>query len=727
MLRKYGKQLVSVALTSALALGAFAAPFSTSFVHAEAANIKVQLLGVNDFHGQLDSYSTFDKDGDGKKESKIGGVQYLAAYLKEAEKTNPNTLLINSGDMIGASRLVSAAFQDEPTIEAFEAMGFDIGTPGNHEFDEGIAELTRIVKGGEHPGGKGTKGYDGMNFPMISANVYDKSTGKLLFEPYAIKEVGGAKIGFIGVTTQETPSIIVSTGNENLEVRDEATAINTYTKELKDKGVKAIVVIAHNPTTQNNNDTDFDAGAIAEKVDDEVDVIFAAHNHVGVDKVVDGKLIVQAYSYGTAYADVDLEIDPTTGDIVNKAATVETVFQDKYAADPTVDSILKKYLELVKPIAEKVVGESTGEMKGSYPQRGAVGDNGIGNLIADGMKAEMNADFALMNGGGVRAPIDQGPITVGDLFAVQPFANTLVKVNLTGAELRTVLNAQITSQGLDFQIGGFKYTWNGKTNKVVDIMLPNGTKIDESKEYSVVVNNYMYGKAAYRIGELAGYKFVQGPEDLEATTNFVQSFNGKPVEYKAEGRISEVTVTYPAFTDVKEDYWAAPYIKQLQELEVVSGTSATTFSPDRQVSRSQFASMLVRALGLSTSEATKFTDLNGLSAQVKAEVAAAAANGIVAGKTTTTFEPLKPITRAEMATMLVRAYNLKNKTEYTTKETTFTDISGLNAEMKNAVAAAQELGFVNGFSQTQFKPSNVSTRAQAATVVGKFLTPKEVK
>ncbi|MFD2446728.1 5'-nucleotidase C-terminal domain-containing protein [Bacillus sp. CGMCC 1.16607] len=725
MLRKYRKQLISVALTSALAVGAFAAPFSTTFVQAETNNIKVQLLGVNDLHGQLDYKESFDLDKDGKKETPVGGIEFLAAYLKEAEKTNPNTLIVHSGDMVGGSPLISASFQDEPTIEILEAIGFDAGTLGNHEFDEGIAELLRMVKGGEHA--KGTKNYDGINFPMISANVYDKSTGKLILDPYAIKEIGGAKIGFIGVTTQETPSMIVQTGNENLQITDEVEAINKYAKELKDKGIQAIVVLAHNPTWQDNNNSEFDAGAMAEKMDDAVDVIFAAHNHVEVNKVVDNKLIVQAQSYAKAFSDVDLEIDPATGDIVKKEAKVHQVFQNVYEADPTVKEILTKYENEVKAIKEQVFGETTIEMTGKYPSRGPVGDHGIGNMIADGMKASMNADFALMNGGGVRAGIDKGPITLGDLFTVQPFGNTLNKVSLTGAELRTVLNAQIDPvKGLDFQIAGFKYTWNGKTNKIVDIMFPDGKKIDESKEYTVVVNNYMYGNAKYRIGELAGFKFEQGVDDLQASIDYVKSLKG-PIEYKAEGRISEVTVTYPAFTDVKAGSWSAEYIKQLQELEIVTGTSATTFSPGKNVSRSQFASMLVRSLGLTTSETSKFTDLGNLSATVKAEVAAAAANGIVSGKTDTTFEPLKPITRAEMATMLVRAYNLKNKTEYKAKETTFTDIGGLNEEMKNAVASAGELGFVNGFDAagTQFKPSNTTTRAEAAKVVGLFLQPKK--
>ncbi|WP_066321193.1 bifunctional 2',3'-cyclic-nucleotide 2'-phosphodiesterase/3'-nucleotidase [Bacillus sp. FJAT-29814] len=496
--------------------------------------VKVQLLGMNDLHGQLDT----DTNVGGRL---AGSMEYTAAALREREATNPNTLLVHAGDMIGGSPLISALFQDEPTVEVMESLGFDVGTLGNHEFDEGIAELHRMMDGGEHP--KGTAGYDGMNFPIVAANAFDKSTGQLITAPYVVKEVGGVKIGFIGVITQETPNMIVTKGNENLQITDESAAINKYTSELKAQGIEAIVVLAHNPAAQDGYTDSFDASRIAETIDDEVDVIFAGHNHVYNNKVVDNKLIVQAYSYGSAFSDVDLLINPKTGDIVKKEAEIVTVFQSDYTPDPAVSAIMKKYEDQVAPIKAELVGSSLTSLVKAYPSTEAVGDNGLGNLIADGMKAAMNSDFALMNGGGVRANLDAGEVTFGDLFSIQPFGNVLNKVNLSGADLEQVLNNQITDRGLDFHIAGFKYTFTfddaTKTGKVVDIFLPDGSKIDPNKEYSVVVNNYMYGNAKYGIGALSTGLEI-GPEDLQATVDFVKSLP-KPFEYKAEGRIQKVT------------------------------------------------------------------------------------------------------------------------------------------------------------------------------------------
>ncbi|WP_462410891.1 bifunctional 2',3'-cyclic-nucleotide 2'-phosphodiesterase/3'-nucleotidase [Neobacillus sp. Marseille-QA0830] len=500
--------------------------------------VNVQLLGINDLHGQLD---TDTKVGD----RLAGSMEYTAAAIRQQEATNPNTLLVNAGDMIGGSPLISALFQDEPTVEVLESLGMDVGTLGNHEFDEGIAELRRMMNGGEHP--KGTKGYDGMDFPVVAANAFDKSTGKLITnEPYTIKEVAGQKIGFIGVITQETPDMIVTKGNENLQITDEVEAINKYTAELKKQGVKAIVVLAHNPAAQDGYTDLYDASRIAEKVDDEVDVIFSAHNHVYNDKVVDNKLIVQAYSYGSAFSDVDLLINPETGDIVKKEAEVVTVYQDQYTPDPEVSAIMKKYEDLVAPLKAQVVGNSSVNLVKAYPSAfvavGENADNGLGNLIADGMKQAMGSDFALMNGGGVRANLDAGEVTFGDLFSIQPFGNVLNKTNLSGADLREVLNKQITARGLDFHIAGFKYTFTfdsaAGTGQVVDIFLPDGSKIDPNKEYSVVVNNYMYGNASYGILPLASGLEV-GSDDLQATVDYVKTL-ANPFEYKAEGRIQRV-------------------------------------------------------------------------------------------------------------------------------------------------------------------------------------------
>ncbi|WP_100405562.1 5'-nucleotidase C-terminal domain-containing protein [Bacillus solitudinis] len=497
--------------------------------------VSVQLLSLNDLHGKIDQTYSISEPAIANS----GRVDYVAAYLKEREATNPNTFIVHAGDMIGGSSPVAALLQDEPVVEIMEAIGFDFGTVGNHEFDEGTEEFLRMVQGGDHPEGKGTHDYDGMNFSNLCANCEYKNTGELILPAYEVTEVEGQKVAFIGVTTPATADMVIPEGIADIRFTNPVQAVNQAVSELKADGVKAIIVLSHLPAEQSGETAIGDAAELAKNIDDEVDVIFTGHNHMVVDAVVDNKLIVQAYEYGKAFADVDLEIDPATGDIVKKAAEIVYADQNEMEPDPEVAAILAKYLEQVAPILNEVVGEAEIEMMGDYSNDG---DTPLGNLLADGMKWAMDSDFALMNGGGIRDNLDAGPITYDDLFNIQPFNNVLVKLEITGADLETIMNAQISpGYGPDYSIAGFSYTWDSATLKVVDILLPDGTPIDKEATYTVTTNNFMAtatGAKYLPISQL-GKNMVTGPEDLEATVAFIQSFT-EPISYTKDNRILEV-------------------------------------------------------------------------------------------------------------------------------------------------------------------------------------------
>ncbi|CAG7635859.1 5'-nucleotidase C-terminal domain-containing protein [Paenibacillus allorhizosphaerae] len=579
---------------STVAAGTLLFGLLSPLAHAEEAGaVHVQLLGMNDLHGKIDQ--EYKDMINGVMDVKIGRIDYAAALLKARKAQEKNTIIMHSGDMVGGSPPLSALLQDEPTVEVMQNIGFAVGTLGNHEFDEGVPELMRMIKGGDHP--KGTKGFKGMGFPLVAANVIDESTGKPLLDPYTIIETGGVKIAFIGVVTRSVPGIVVAGATNGVKFTDESEAINTYVPEIRAKGVEAIVVLAHVAGEQKEDTVTGEIADIAKKTDPAVDVIYAAHNHVKLNGLVNDKLIVQAWEYSKAFVDIDLDIDRKTGDIVKKSAQIVDVVQADVQPDPEVAAILKKYGDQVRVKLEEVVGKAAVAMPGGYGVKGATGDNALGNLIADGMRYEMNSDFALMNGGGIRDNLSEGDITWGEAFNIQPFGNTLVKVNVTGAQFEEILNNQITQKyGPDYSVGGFSYTWNGLTNKVVDIIPADGTKFDKNKEYTVVVNNFMYGQTGAKgLLNKYGKNVVNGPEDLEGTLNYIKSFK-EPIKYAAEKRISQKT-----FADT-QGHWANAEIEELIGKSVVNGKSDKAFSPDEAVTRAELAKMVVSALELKSDD-----------------------------------------------------------------------------------------------------------------------------
>jgi 2',3'-cyclic-nucleotide 2'-phosphodiesterase / 3'-nucleotidase / 5'-nucleotidase len=507
-------------------------------------NVHVQLLGINDFHGQLD-YSSKVND------KPVGGIEYLSGYLKDREVTNSaETIMLHAGDAVGASRPVSALLQDEPTIRFLNEIGFDLGTLGNHEFDEGITEMMRLIDGGTHPATAEKYGkFEGADFPYVIANVVDEDTKEPILPPYEIKTVDGVDIGFIGVITTETPSIVTASGTAGVEFTDEVDAINKYTAELKAKGVKAIVVLAHNPGKSDFDGANATGDVIdfANVIDDEVDVIFGGHDHKYLNTTVDGKLLVQSYSYGTAFSDVDLTINPDTQDITAKIAEIVTTFQTPEFLDAEVKSQLDSYKAEVEPIIGELVGEAAIDITRTANE---AGESALGNLIADGMLDATTADFAFMNAGGIRNDLAKGEITWGDLFSIQPFGNDLVTLTITGEQVRTLLNQQFSADRYRIMsIAGLKYTWSDERElgeKVVDIYLPNGSKIDPKAEYTVAVNNFMAdGGDGYTILKEGTDRKVWST-DLEALVTYVKA-QEKPISAAIEGRImfAEDVVTPP--------------------------------------------------------------------------------------------------------------------------------------------------------------------------------------
>ncbi|MER5907268.1 bifunctional metallophosphatase/5'-nucleotidase [Streptomyces mirabilis] len=535
----------------------------------------VQLLSFNDLHGNLEppagsSGRVTELQADGTTKSiDAGGVEYLATHLREARKGNKYSITAAAGDMVGASPLISGLFHDEPTIDALNKLDLDVTSVGNHEFDEGAKELGRLQNGGCHP----TDGcYDkkakfrGADFPYLAANVTDEKTGKPILKPYWVWKKNGVKVGFIGVTLEGTPNIVSADGVKGLKFGDEVETINKYAKVLQRQGVKSIVALIHEggapASTAYNYDCDSPGAGdgisgpivdIAKNVTPAVDALVTGHTHQAYactipDPSGKPRMVTSASSFGRLYTDTTLTYDRWTGDIARTAVkSANHVVTRDVAKAADMTSLISKWKTLSAPVASRPIGYIAGEIGN------AGNESPLGDMIADAQLAyaksvDPEADLAVMNPGGIRAGLTyaasgsegDGVVTYGEAYTVQPFANTVNLVNLTGAQVITALQQQVSganeaapkilqiSKGLTYTLD---LTKTGAARVVADSIKLNGAAIDPAATYRVAMNSFLAG-GGDGFAELGkGADVLVGGDDLAAFESYLTANSSAAAPY----------------------------------------------------------------------------------------------------------------------------------------------------------------------------------------------------
>ncbi len=522
--------------------------------------VSVQLLSLNDYHGNLEPPAgSSGRIGT----TDAGGIEYFATHIANLKATNPNTIVVAAGDIIGASPLVSALFHDEPAIESMNIAGLEVTAVGNHEFDEGAAELKRMQNGGCHPkdGCQDGNPFEGSKFQYLSANVFLLPTAdeqakakaakktaraKPLLPPFTIKTVGGVKVGFIGMTLEGTPEIVTPSGVAGLRFYPEAYMVNYWAQNLRKQGVKTIVVLIHEGGFQTSSDINGCAGisgpivAITNLMSPDIDVVVSGHTHQAYNCVIGNKIVTSASSFGRLITDIDLEIDRTTGEVVSKKATNRIVTRtvEKNAAET---ALIAKYKSLSAPLANKVIGKIASDITRTA---NAAGESALGDVIADAQLAATKpadkgaAVVAFMNTGGIRADLtfsqvsggeQAGQVTYSEAFTVQPFANTLVVKTLTGTQIKDLLEQQFDnpSTGADriLQVSnGFTYSYkrsNAKGSRVdaTSIKL-NGTTVVPGSSYRVSMNSFLADGGDGFTTFAKGTNVLGGEVDIDALTAY---------------------------------------------------------------------------------------------------------------------------------------------------------------------------------------------------------------
>ena len=604
------RRITSVVSVAAMAAAGFAFASGSSTAAPNGPTMDIQLLSFNDFHGNLEPpggssgrlvtghhLEDTSNPPDGVFEAvndntNVGGVEYLASKLAEARKGHPYSLTVAAGDLIGASPLLSGAFHDEPSIEAMNALKLDVSSVGNHEFDEGYKELQRMANGGCIDDGTGLnnqdscpggKTFSGANFDYLAANVVRQGTDETILPAYAIKNIKGAKIGFIGMTLKDTPNIVTASGVAGLEFKDEVETANALVPVLRRQGVKAIVVLIHQGGTPGQETWygpdgkqykvsptyDYVCGKggsltpdspilpIAEHLDPAIDMIVSGHTHQPYvcsvnDPAGQPRMVTSASSFGRLFTDTELTYDRRTQDIVRTSVESENVLvtRNPGTEDPVQTALIARYKELVKPIASNVIGHITKDVTKTVPPNGS-GESALGDLIADAQLADPSVvtggqvpEIAFMNPGGIRTDLTYadskwgeapGDVTYEEAFNVQPFNNYLVSMTLTGAQIKELLLEQwgggastspnsVSRPNILQVSNGFAYSYSGDTQatRTLGPVTVGGQPLVDGQNYRIVTNNFLSdGGDGFPVFRDGQDKYFGGL-DIDAFANYLE-------------------------------------------------------------------------------------------------------------------------------------------------------------------------------------------------------------
>lgn len=533
--------------------------------------VELNLVGFNDFHGHLEP-SKFEYMGvaDAKSQTLMaGGIDNIAAALQAWRKEDKDLLFVGAGDLIGASPAMSAMWADEPSLQALTMAGLYASSVGNHEFDQGRAELLRQQNGGctsirPDRACKFAPNFSGAGFTYLAANVLDSATGKPFLPAYKIADVKGIKVGLIGAVLKDTASVVLKSGIVGLSFVDEADAINKIMPELRAKGARVFVLMIHEggETTEAFDKPECSELKgpiidISKRLDPAIRLIVSGHTHKGFQCKVDGRTVTQAAMGGHVLSRITMKVDPVTADVLDIGVKNVVIKPGQYPPDVKVSAYLDNARARSKEALAKPLARIGARTLGRKPSRG--GESALGDLVADSMLAatrEQGVQIAFMNAGGIRQDIDVGDnmtVTFGQLQMVLPFGNTLVTMDLTGAQIRQLLEQQFVRPGAAhpsvLQISeGFAYRWNPALppgERIVKGSLTlNGSALDESKTYRIVTNNFLAeGGDNFPTFKLGTNKIDTHARDFDTVLDYLKKRDqaGKPAGNAAPaGRIQTV-------------------------------------------------------------------------------------------------------------------------------------------------------------------------------------------
>ncbi len=467
------------------------------------------LLHVNDLHGALYAKPA---EGGGR-----GGAAVLVGLIERTRgRASGPAILLDAGDAFQGT-YVSNSNQGTAMVEVMNLAGVDAMVLGNHEFDWGLDVLrARIAQ---------------ARFPCLAANLAtDRGVALEGIAPYAILDAGQARIGVLGLTYHDLGTIVKASAIEGLHSLPPVEAVTRYLPELQ-AGSDLVIVLSH--LGEEGDRT------LAEAVP-EIPLIVGGHSHSAFPDGlrVGDTLIVQAGAYGALLGHVELALDRRRKELVLDETTARLIPVTEGGASEAAAQIVARWAEGAEQAGSVVVGESSVFL----PRSSEAGETALGNLIVDAMRAAdlgdgLPADIAVHNDGGIRASLDGGPITYAELYAVLPFDNTLVGLDLTGAQVRELLENGMDSRGTGIQVSGLAFTYSlskPRGRRVMDVTV-NGQPLDRERMYRVVTIDYLHTHPSYRLSLGLGQRVTYGGLCLDAVIAYIRTRS--PVAPAVEGRI----------------------------------------------------------------------------------------------------------------------------------------------------------------------------------------------
>ena len=485
--------LVGVVLAlSVLLVAATPAPDTTT----DAAPLSVvTILDVSDFHGNLLPVT----QQIGGVSRPVGGAAYLDTYFDRIRATSgpENTFLVTAGDAVGATPALSSLLKDRPTIEVMNMMGFNADTLGNHNFDRGVRHMRWLESLAD--------------FPYVVSNLVNNDGNRPPWvRPSVIRETGDVRIGFTGAINPEAPTLVAPGNFGTLRILDPAVSINRAARWLELRGVRTVVALVHIGATGLSS-----RAATGPLVDlarrlRGVDVLIGDHTNMQVNQTeagADGKpiLVIENLSKGATFTEVKLVVDTATGEATGATARIHTAFSDLVEPDPEIQAAITRYREKVAPQLERIVGHSTVAIPTSH----RVAESNQGNLVTDAMRATYGVDFAFENSGGLRADLTRADdtdeagrfvIRMGYVLDMLPFGNVAVTLEVTGEELKRILENGVSSMpsaaGRFIQVSGLRFGYRTSERagqRVQWVRRPDGSPVDLSPNstYRIAMNDFM--------------------------------------------------------------------------------------------------------------------------------------------------------------------------------------------------------------------------------------------